>query len=218
MHSEPRRAILSDESRCLIGRVGRVGQLCTNKRTIQGVHLMLLWQSGRHFCGNPVDAFVAIRSALLWQSGRCFCGNPVNAFVAAEGDAAKECSSLYMQGHQIGVRSCRTGRTSRTGRTAQIECLHTYRAGEGQAAQIGGAPEPGRGGWRMIAGERELGGAPRRAGERAGGSTEEDWRESWGEHRGGLERELKGGPRGGWCWASDSSDKTQPYPTTPGYQ
>ena len=128
---------------------------------------MLLWQSGRCFCGNPVGAFVAIRSALLWQSGRCLWGNLVGAFVAAEGDAAKECSSLYMQGHQIGVRSCRTGRTGRTSRTAQIECLHTYRAGEGQAAQIGGAPEPGREGWRTIAGERELG----------------------GEHRGGLCRD-----------------------------
>ena len=55
--------------------------------------------------------------------------------------------------------SYRTSRTSRTSRTAQIECLHTYRAGEGQAAQIGGAPEPGREGWRTIAGERELGGS-----------------------------------------------------------
>ena len=50
-----------------VGRVGRVGQLCTNKRTIQGVHLMLLWQYGRCFCGNPVGTFVAIRSMLLWQ-------------------------------------------------------------------------------------------------------------------------------------------------------
>ena len=42
---------------------------------------MLLWQSGRYFCGNPVDAFVAIWSMLLWQSGRYFCGNPADAFV-----------------------------------------------------------------------------------------------------------------------------------------
>lgn len=58
----------------------------------------------------------------------------------------------------LSYRTSRTSQTSRTSRTAQIECLHTYRAGEGQAAQIGGAPEPGREGWRARAGGEHRGG------------------------------------------------------------